>query len=180
MSTNVNDNEQQKFGKVWDEIGVKTILVHGDNWRAQVADFASLPSSGNIAGDFRQTLDDWKVYKWSGTEWVSVESILQNSKSANYTLVSQDAGKHIYHPAADTIPRTFTIPANASVPFPIGTAITFVNDVSAGAITIAITSDTLILSGPWSTGSRTLLASGVATIIKITSTKWIINGTNLS
>lgn len=104
----------------------------------------------------------------------------QNSRSAAYTLVIGDAGKHIYHPSADTTARTWTIPANASVAFPIGTSVTFVNDTSAGAITIAITSDTLVLAGSGTTGSRTLAANGVATAVKVTATRWMISGTNLS
>jgi hypothetical protein len=107
--------------------------------------------------------------------------ILQNSQSAAYTLVLTDAGKHIYHPSADTTARIWTIPANASVAFPIGTAVTFDNDFGAGAITIAITSDTLVLVGPvGSTGSRTLAAGGQATAIKVTSTRWRISGTGLT
>jgi hypothetical protein len=47
-------------------------------------------------------------------------------------------------------------------------------------VTIAITSDTLVLAGAWTTGSRTLAANGVATAIKITSTRRIISGTNLT
>ena len=85
------------------------------------------------------------------------EGILQNSQSAAYTLVLTDAGKHIYHPSADTTARIWTIPANSSVAFPIGTAITFINDTSAGTITISITTDTLVLAGAGTTGSRTLL-----------------------
>jgi hypothetical protein len=106
--------------------------------------------------------------------------IPQNSQSADYTLVLTDSGKHIYHPGADTTPRTWTIPADASVAFPLGTAVTFVNDTSAGAITIAITSDTLVLAGAGTTGSRTLAANGIATAVKITSTRWMISGTGLS
>lgn len=104
----------------------------------------------------------------------------QNSRSANYTLVLADAGKHIYHPSADTTGRTWTIPANASVAFPIGTAVTFVNDTSGGAITIAITSDTLVFAGPGTTGSRTLSANGIATAVKVTATRWMISGTNIT
>jgi hypothetical protein len=40
-----------------------------------------------------------------------------------------------------------TIPANSAVAYRIGTVLTFVNDGSAGAITIAITTDTLVLAG---------------------------------
>lgn len=107
-------------------------------------------------------------------------SVTQNSQSSAYTLVLSDAGKHIYHPSADTTARIWTIPANASVAFPIGTVVTFVNDNSAGVITIAITSDTLRLAGAGTTGSRTLAANGIATAIKITSTSWQINGTGLT
>lgn len=104
--------------------------------------------------------------------------IAQNSKSADYTLVLGDAQKHILHPSADTNNRTFTIPANSSVAFPIGTCITFVNEVNT--VTIAITSDTLTLAGAGSTGSRTLAANGMATALKVTSTKWVISGVGLT
>lgn len=106
--------------------------------------------------------------------------IPQNSQSADYTTVLTDSGKHIYHPSADTNARTWTIDSNANVAYPIGTAITFINDTSAGVITIAITSDTLVFAGDGSTGSRTLAASGMATAVKITSTRWIISGTGLT
>jgi len=107
-------------------------------------------------------------------------NIGQNSQSAAYTLVLADAGKHIFHPSADTTARIFTIPANASVAYPTGTAVTFVNQDSAGVITIAITSDTMRLAGAGTTGSRTLAANGVCTAIKVTSTEWIISGTGLT
>lgn len=105
-------------------------------------------------------------------------NIPQNSQSADYTTVLADQGKHIYHPVADDNPRTFTIPANASVAYQIGTAITFVNDQNT--ITIAITSDTLVWAEDGSTGPRTLAENGVATAIKVTSTRWIISGVGLS
>jgi hypothetical protein len=109
---------------------------------------------------------------------VGTEGILQNSQSSAYTLVLTDAGKSIYHPSADTTARIWTIPANSSVAFPIGTAVTFVNDTSAGTLTISITTDTLVLAWSGSTGSRTLTANWIATIIKVTSTRWLISGTS--
>lgn len=109
-----------------------------------------------------------------------VRQIPQNSQSAAYTLVLTDQGKHIFHPSADTTARIWTIPANSSVAFPIGTAITFVNQNAAGVITIAITSDTMRLAGAGTTGSRTLAANGIATALKVTSTEWIISGTGLT
>jgi hypothetical protein len=106
--------------------------------------------------------------------------IPQNSQSTAYTLVLADANKHILHPSADTTARVLTIPANSSVAFPIGTAVTIVNQNAAGIITISITTDTMRLGGAGTTGSRTLAANGVATALKITSTEWIITGTGLS
>ncbi len=105
-------------------------------------------------------------------------NIPQNSQSAAYTAVLGDAQKHILHPTADNNARTFTIPANASVAYPIGTVITFINQINT--VTISITTDTLTLAGVGSTGSRTLAASGVATAIKIASTSWIISGVGLT
>ncbi len=104
----------------------------------------------------------------------------QNTQSAAYTLALADAGKHIYHPSADTTARTWTIPANASVAFPLGTAITLVNDTSAGVLTIAITTDTLVFAGAGSTGSRTLAANGMATLLKVGATRWLISGVGLT
>ena len=115
-----------------------------------------------------------------GTNNIGYLNIPQNSKSTDYTLQLSDAGKHIFHPAADTTTRTWTIPANSSVPFPIGTAIGFITDAGAGAVTIAITSDTLIAAGTGLTGSRTLATNSVATAIKITNTSWIISGVLLT
>lgn len=105
-------------------------------------------------------------------------NIPQNSQSADYSAVIADRGKHIFHPVGDNNPRTFTIPANGSVAFAVGTAITFINKINT--ITIAITTDTLTWAEDGSTGSRTLAANGIATAIKITSTEWLISGTGLT
>ena len=127
------------------------------------------PSSGNLSNC---TAD--------GTNQVGFRNIPQSSKSANYTCVLADAGDHLLHPSADTTARTFTIPANSSVAYPIGTAITFINQNSAGVLTIAITTDTMRLAGAGTTGSRTLAANGVATALKIAATEWIISGGGLT
>ena len=102
----------------------------------------------------------------------------QNAQVTNYTLVLADSGKQIYMAAAQAA-TTYTIPANSSVPFPVGTAVTFVNS-STNNMTISITTDTLTLSPGGTTGSRTLAQYGIATAIKVTSTLWYISGTGLT
>lgn len=110
---------------------------------------------------------------------VGFRNIPQNSKSAAYTTVAADSGKHLLHPASDANARTFTIDSNANVAYPIGTAITFIN-MSANVLTIAITSDTMYLIGAGTTGSRSLAQYGSATAVKIDTTTWVISGINLT
>lgn len=135
-------------------------------------------------GMFVHVNDEDVYYKYNGSSWEAytpvAPGIQQNSRSADYTLVLSDNDKHILHPSADTTGRTFTIPANASVAFPIGAVVTFVNQNGAGVITIAITSDTMRLAGTGATGSRSLAANGIATALKITATEWIISGVGLT
>jgi hypothetical protein len=125
------------------------------------------PSSGTLSAC---TVD--------GTNAVGFRTIPVNPQSGDYTAVLSDSGKSLYHPTTDANPRTFTIPANASVAYAVGTAITFVND--ADTLTIAITSDTLVMSPGGTTGSRSLAAYGMATAIKVTSTRWLISGSGLT
>ncbi len=106
--------------------------------------------------------------------------ITQNSKSADYTTASSDVGKSIYHPAADTSARTWTIDSNTNAPVTVGGCITFVNEHGAGVITITITTDTMRLAGAGTTGNRSLAADGIATAYKMTSTSWLISGTGLT
>lgn len=114
----------------------------------------------------------------AATTEVGYLNIPQNSQSTNYTAVLGDRGWHLFHPSSDNNPRTFTIPANSSVAFPIGTAITFANKINI--LTIAITSDTLTWSKDGSTGTRALAANGICTALKVTSTEWLISGEGLS
>ena len=114
-----------------------------------------------------------------GTDDVGFRNIPQNSQSAAYTLVLADAGKHIFHPSGDANARTYTIPANASVAYPIGTAISFVN-MTSQVVSIAITSDVMNLSDAGTTGTRSLAQYGSATAVKITATNWLISGSGLS
>jgi len=114
-----------------------------------------------------------------GTNAVGYLNIPFNSQSAAYTAVLADSGKVIFHPSTDANARTFTIPANSSVAYPIGTAITFIN-MTSQVVTIAITTDTMYLSSAGTTGSRSLAQYGSATAIKMTSTTWLISGSGLT
>jgi hypothetical protein len=113
-----------------------------------------------------------------GTDAVGFRNTPINSQTADYTAVLADSGKTILHAISDDNARTFTIPANASVAYPVGTVLSFVNLINT--VTIAITSDTMYLANDGATGSRTLAAYGMATAMKVASTTWIISGNGLT
>lgn len=116
----------------------------------------------------------------NGVNGVSPNVVVQNKQISNYTLAISDNNKHIFHPSSDVTARTITIPANTVTPFPIGATITVVNHSGAGALTIAINTDTLRLIKTGTTGSRSLAPNGIATLLKVDQTEWIIYGINLS
>ena len=103
-------------------------------------------------------------------------SIPQNTQSGSYTLTLTDNGKHVY---ATGSTATITIPTNAAVALPVGSAVTLINNGS-GALTISTTSLTVFFAGTSLTGNRTLNAKGMATLIKVATDTWFINGAGVS
>jgi hypothetical protein len=110
---------------------------------------------------------------------VGFRNVPVNSQSAAYTTVLADSGKFIFHPSTDANARTFTIPANSSVAYDVGTVLTFVN-MTSQVVTIGINTDTMYLAGAGTTGNRTLAQYGMATAIKMTATTWLISGVGIS
>lgn len=138
----------------------------------------SLTTSTTLAGNSNTNIPSEAAVK---TYVDAQKSVVVNSQSAAYTLSLTDANTMIYHPPSDATARTWTIPANSSVAFPVGTTITFDNDFGGGTITINITTDTLVLVGTSGTvGSRTLASGGQATAVKVSTTRWRIIGTGLT
>jgi hypothetical protein len=150
---------------VTDETGTGALVFA--NTPTLVTPVLGTPTSGTLSGC---TVD--------GTDAVGFRNTPVNSQSADYTLVLADSGKTIFHPVADDNARTFTIPANSSVAYPVGTVISFVN--LQNTVTIAITTDTMYLAGTGTTGSRTLAEYGVASALKVDSTSWVISGNGLT
>lgn len=151
------------------------------------------PGSRNI---YTQPGDTFEAIYLGGGAWmlfnpspasgfdVNYSIIPQVSKNMDYTATIYDAGSCIFHPASDLNSRTFTIPSNAAVPYPIGTVLEFINR-SPNNISIAITADTLTLgqgsaTAAGSTGTRTLAQYGLATAQKIGATEWLITGVGLT
>lgn len=100
----------------------------------------------------------------------------QTAKAGNYTIAIVDQNTCISNTGAAAVN---TIPANASIAFPIGACVSFWNN-SAGNQTIAITTDSLRWNTPFVTGTRTLAANGFATAIKMSATIWLLTGNGIS
>jgi hypothetical protein len=108
------------------------------------------------------------------TDTIGYRGLPQNSQTGAYTLALADQGKMI-----NTTTGGVVIPANGSVAFPIGTAISIFNN-SGSSQTISITTDTIRLAGTATTGSRTLAQYGLATCVKVAATTWAISGAGVT
>jgi hypothetical protein len=107
---------------------------------------------------------------------IGFRDMAQITATNGYTLVLSDSAKQIL---TSTSGGTYNIPSNASVAYPIGTVITFINLNAAASFISILGGDTLTLAGSVSTGTRQILQNGIATIIKIAATSWLITGTGL-
>ena len=98
--------------------------------------------------------------------------------NATYTFALADAGKAFGKDNGTAY--TYTIPANGTVAFPIGTVITVFNNNATSNITVAITTDTLRLAGTTTTGSRTVAPFALCTLFKVSSTVWMASGAGVT
>jgi hypothetical protein len=101
---------------------------------------------------------------------------VDSDQTADYTAVLDDAYQTLV-PMNKATAVAFKIPTNASVAFPVGTAITVLNK-GAGAVTIsAVTSGTTtVLSAGAVAASPTLAQYKTAVCIKTATDTWYVVG----
>lgn len=102
---------------------------------------------------------------------IALVNPVASEKSADYTFALGDAENPVTHAVADNNARTFTIPANGTVAFPVGSEIQVNNLINT--VTISITTDTLKLSPAGTTGNRTLAVNGCCLLRKVATTTWL-------
>jgi hypothetical protein len=95
--------------------------------------------------------------------------------SGSLLLDKSHSGKQVYLINGS---QTVTIPANGATALEIGTTVVIVNANVTNFI--AINSDTLRLAGTTTTGTRTLGPWGIATLVKIDATTWVIYGNGIT
>jgi len=125
----------------------------------------NLTSPGNISGN-------------TAGYAIGYRDIPQVSFTGNATIATTDAGKHYY--STESSNYTLTIANNASQGFQVGAAITVINQ-GTGTMTIGQGSGvTLYLAGNATSGNRSVATFGMATLIKVATDTWFINGTGVS
>jgi len=100
-----------------------------------------------------------------------LKSLTVNTQTNTYTFVLTDANKLVELNNAAT--KTFTIPLNTDVAFPIGTQITLAQ-LGAGQLRVAAAAGATLNSS----GGKTKIAAqyGVATLIKRATNEWYLHG----
>jgi hypothetical protein len=137
-------------------------------------------SGGSDVGQFTSTTNFQVLDDSSNYQTVGWRDAPQRAITVNGSLVLADRGKSVQANGGSV--TTITIPANASVAFPIGTCILLVNNQNSN-LTVAITTDSLYIAGTTTGGagtSRTLANNGVAMLYKFSSTGWFISGSGVS
>jgi hypothetical protein len=98
--------------------------------------------------------------------------------ASNATLALTDAGKHYYSTTAGNF--TLTIPNNATTAFATGTAISIVVQAAGNILANADTGVTLYMAGNSTAANRVVSGYGMATLMKVATDTWFINGTGVS
>lgn len=136
-----------------------------------------LPSNaGDVVGPASATADAVPLFDGTtgkllknGVTVPTIQRIAQDIRNATHTFALSNAGGHVIK--TNTTAYTWTVPPNSSVAFPIGDAISVVNDGSSGNVTIAQGAGVTIVDGA-TTGAYTLLPNSGRTLLKIGNDRW--------
>ena len=129
----------------------------------------TISTTGNInAGNIEANINGFEI------GYRNVPQII----ASNTTLSFTDGGKHYYSTTAGNI--TLTIPTNVTTAFATGTAISIVVQAAGNILVNAAAGVTLYMAGNSTAANRVVGAYGMATLIKVATDTWFINGTGVS
>jgi hypothetical protein len=115
---------------------------------------------------------------YAGGEPLGFMNIEQEAISTNYTTVLGDANRSKVHPASDTTARAWVL---GNVAYRMGAAITFINEVGAGAITLTAAGGSFLMLGSGTRATITIAAGGGCTVIRIPGTnRWSVGGSGIT
>jgi hypothetical protein len=98
--------------------------------------------------------------------------------AANATLALTDAGKHYYSTSAGNF--TLTVPNNTTTSFATGSAISIVVQSAGNVLVNAASGVTLYMAGNSTAANRVVSNYGMATLLKVATDTWMINGTGVA
>jgi hypothetical protein len=129
----------------------------------------SLPTVGGDTGAWGPILNTWLLtaHNADGT----LKDVVQNTRTANYTLVLADSGKVVEMNVATS--NVLTVPPNSSVAFPVGTLIE-IDQIGAGVTTITPGVGVTLRSA----GGLLALAQqySIASLRKRATDEWVVVG----
>ena len=121
-------------------------------------------TAGNITGN-------------TGGFAIGYRDIPQVVFTSNATLALTDAGKHYF---SSNSANVITVPNNTTVSFSIGTAISIIQQGTANLTVTPGSGVTMYLAGNSTSSSRTVGNYGMATLMKVGTDTWFINGTGVN
>lgn len=165
LSPNGSRNLTLNYNSVNGQVGVQTNLVVGTTATGGSITVANnVTVGGNITGNT------------SGFA-IGYRDIPQVAFTSNATLVLTDAGKHYF---SSNSANVITVPNNSTVSFNIGTAISIVQQGTASLTITPASGVTMYMAGNSVSSSRQLGSYGMATLMKVGTDTWFINGTGVS
>jgi hypothetical protein len=125
--------------------------------------------AGFMSGADKTKLDAVEAGATANSSDASLRSIPLNVQNATYTYVLADAGKAVLK--NNTTAYSHTIPPEASVAFPDGSATTALNDGTAGDLTIVAGAGVTLIKG--TTTASVVLAPGESVLLhKVGTNRW--------
>jgi hypothetical protein len=106
----------------------------------------------------------------------AAQIVPQNAQNTDYTLISTDAGKHLYYTQSANV--NLYIPWSSNASFANGTTIMIVSRTTSSA-NVTVTPNvgvSLYLAGNTTSASRNVITYGVASIIQVEANTWMIYG----
>ncbi|MCH9847034.1 MAG: hypothetical protein K0U53_05925 [Betaproteobacteria bacterium] len=141
-----------------------------------VGTLTSVTVTGNVAGG--NLIATGNIVGTTNGFDIGYLEIPQVVLSANVTAALSDSGKHLYSTTAGNL--AVTIPSNANVAFPIGSASTIVVQAAGNVIIDKQAGVSLYLAGNSTDAGRVVSTYGMATVMKVATNVWFISGSGVA